>query len=134
MNIFINILFLFIYLYSLFFFQIPNLSESNPIINKLFIFIAVFVFQFCLTLIEKIKLKCKIEMERIVNECLIIGLLAVLGYSIYNDLTYLNIIDNSSLMMQNKKINYLYVTLIIILFVCSIQLIKVSLTYYPIKC
>lgn len=134
MNIFINILFLFIYLYSLFFFQIPNLNDNNPILNKFFIFISVFVFQFSLTIIEKIKKKCKINMKDLITESLYSGFLAVIGYSIYNDLIFMNIIDSSSVIVSNKKINYFYVTLIITLFISSIKLITLSFSYYPTTC
>ena len=58
MNIFIDLIFLFIFLYSIMFFQMPDVETDNYIRHKLFFFVALFIFTFITQVISKIRNKC----------------------------------------------------------------------------
>jgi hypothetical protein len=86
MNPFLNLLFLFLFILAVFYFVV-DVNNQYYLRDKLVIFIAMFFFQFVLTLISKIINKCKIELYEVVNDCLRTAFVGVIGYSVYTDLT-----------------------------------------------
>lgn len=84
--IFTDVLFLTIFIYVLLFFGIPDITNDNYLIHKLLLFIAVFIFYYIVQLIKKIKNKCQINSREMLEKSLFVGLLTVIGYSVYVDL------------------------------------------------
>jgi hypothetical protein len=85
-NILSEMFFLFIFMYILFYFKIPNIQSYNIIKHKLFIFIAVFIFTIASSIIKKIKKQCIININEIIIEAFCIGSIALIAYSLYVDL------------------------------------------------
>lgn len=119
MNIFINLLLIFVFLYGLFNLRVPNLTNNNFILNKFIIFISLVCFQFIIIIIQKIKNNCKIDINEVLNNSINIGLFGIIGYSLYNDLIWMY-----NLNISTKRM-YLYVTLIIILFIAFVKFLKI---------
>lgn len=126
MNLFTDILFLTVYLLTMFFFELPNIKNKNYIIHKLFIFISIFVYYSIVQLIKNIKNKNDINLYSMLNDSFTMGLYCVLGYSLYIDLIYWDC--TKSMFGDIKEINitkrYTVVSLIIVFFVTVIQLTK----------
>ena len=133
MNIFTDILFLFVYILTMLYLELPDIKNNDYPIHKFYLFINIFVYYFVIQIIKKIKNKCTIDIMLILQDCLIISLFCVLGYSIYVDFKYWNYtkdyvtdIDSSSLTSTVKS--YSLVALIIVSFVTIVQLVKLLFT------
>ena len=88
MNTFINIFFIFIFIFAILFFKLPNIDNRNRLLNKLILFSLLFIYQFMLLIISKVKNKCKIDFLEVFIYSIETATLGVIGYSIYNDLEY----------------------------------------------
>lgn len=125
-NIFTDVLFLFIYIFTLFFLRLPDVTNSNYFMHKIFIFISVFAFSYVLELIKLIKNECKIDTNIILQKSLNTAIYCALGYSIYVDMLYMN--STSSYFGNIAEVNltnrFLVISLIIIVFVTSVRLVE----------
>lgn len=130
MNIFTDILFLFVYILTLLYLELPNVMTNNYPIHKLYLFIGVFVYYFVVQIIKKIKNKCNIDLYTLLEDALMISLFCVVGYSLYVDFKYWDYtkdfiaIPNQESFEETFK-GYSVVTLVIVGFVTLIQLSKV---------
>jgi hypothetical protein len=87
MNTFFDIVFIFLFTLTIFFFDIPNLNNNKNYFNqKLIIFLAIFVFNLTMDLIKKSRNNCKIVTKTLITDSLLYGLLAILAYSLFIDL------------------------------------------------
>ncbi len=130
MNIFTDILFLFVYIITMLYLEIPDIKNNNYPIHKLYLFIGIFVYYFVVQVIKKIKNKCQIHPFVLLQDSLIISLFCVLGYSLYVDFKYwdytkeyITAIDSTDTESTIK--GYSLVALIIVCFVTIIQLVKI---------
>lgn len=85
MNIFTDAVFLFVFLFVLFYFQMPNINSDNYLKHKIYLFAFVLIFSYILNLIKTVKKGCKIKATALLKEALKIGALIVIGYSLYTD-------------------------------------------------
>lgn len=127
MNIFSDILFLFVYIVTLMYFEMPNVNNNDYPIHKLYLFISIFGYYFVTQLIKKIKNDCHVDPYAITQDSLMMGLLCVLGYSIYVDLIYWDYTRQSLAFVKKDTgiIKFAVIALVIITFVTSIQLSKI---------
>jgi hypothetical protein len=86
MNTFIDILFTFIFLFTMFFFEIPDLNNDNYLNHKLIIFVSLFMFNYLSKLLKKMRNHCKIIQQELIDDSLYLSLFGVLGYSLFVDL------------------------------------------------
>lgn len=86
MNIFTDTLFLFTFILAMLYFDLPNITDGNPILHKFYLFVSICGFFFLMQLIKKIKNKCEIEPYEIFQQSFATGITCILGYSFYNDL------------------------------------------------
>lgn len=121
MNIFTDIIFLFVYLIVLFYFRFPDITNNKYIFHKVIIFVSVFVFRFVVELIKKIKNKCKIEPLDILKESLLYALLNVVGYSIYVDLMYMNVCSDYNININSDNQRFLIASFIMSIFTLFIS-------------
>jgi hypothetical protein len=126
MHIITNLIFILFFLVVMFYFKIPNIHNQNYIEHKFLIFISLFCFQFVLSILNKIIYKCKINITEIACNSLIIATSAIIGYSLYNDLNYIDY--DISFFNMNTKYMYINVAIIITLFISIIQIIKLLIT------
>lgn len=90
MNAFTDLLFIFIFLYIMFFFGIPKIANKNYLLDKLVIFAMVFIFNYIIQIIKKIRSGCKIEQDKLIRNSMDVAITAVVGYSIFVDLTIMD--------------------------------------------
>ncbi len=130
MNIFTDILFLFVYILTMLYLELPDIKNNDYPIHKLYLFISIFAYYFVVQIIKKIKNKCTIDPFLILQDCLIISLFCVLGYSIYVDLKYWDYTKETITAIDSTDFNsilkgYSSVALIIVSFVTVVQLVKI---------
>ena len=90
MNIYINSLLLFIYIFITFVIGILTLENNYIIKDKFIIFICVFIFQLLINSINKLNTtKQNINIKSIIKYSIFIAVLSVIGFSLYFD--FLNI-------------------------------------------
>lgn len=87
MNIFIETILLFVYVFMMLQYKILDIESDNLIFHKLHIFVSVGLFYFVIQLIKKILNKCVIDVHQLLNQSIITSIICILGYSIYIDLT-----------------------------------------------
>lgn len=136
MNIFTDVLFLFVYIVTMLYFELPNVKNKDYPIHKLYIFISIFGYYYVIQLIKKIKNKCKVDPYTILQDALMMGLYCVLGYSMYVDFLYW---DQTKSMFGNiKEVSitkrYAIIGMIIVAFVTMIQLSKMLFKTLPDDC
>ena len=125
MNTFVDILFMFIFIFIMFFFEVPDVNNDNYIQHKVVIFITLFMFNYVVNIIKKMRNGCKIEQNNIISNSTQMAIAGLLGYSLFVDLKVMewsrDMISSSydSLFMLN-----LIVTIIMILFISIIKIMK----------
>ena len=134
MNTFINIFFIFIFIFAILFFKIPNIDNGNRLLNKLILFSLLFVYQFTLLVVSKVKNKCKIDFLEVFTYSIKTDTIGVIGYSIYNDLEYFKLETGESLYMSDNKVQYVYIAIIIALLLTFINTIRLLFDYRPYEC
>jgi len=115
MNIFANIIFLFIFLLSSLWLRIPNISNDHLILQKVIIALIIFCFQFLLEFTDKANSGCKIQMRSIAKSSFDTAILAALGFAIYTDL---KITENKQFTTNH---NILLVTFTVTVFVAIVK-------------
>lgn len=133
MNTFINIFFVFIFIFIILYFKAPNISNNNYILHKLIIFALLFIYQFMLLVMSKIKNKCKIDFSEVFKYSMETAIVGVIGYSIYTDLQYYKLNDDP-LFVTDQNMQYLYITIIITLLLTFVNTIKLLFGYRPYEC
>ena len=103
MNTFINIFFIFIFMFIILFFKTPNITNNNYILHKIIIFALLFVYQFMLLVMSKVKNKCKIDFLEVFRYSIETAVVGVVGYSIYTDLQYYKF-DDTPFLIPDKNI------------------------------
>jgi len=126
----IDILFIFIFMYLMFCLQIPDIENDNDMLNKFIIFISLFCFYYALQIIKKIKGNCKINLNDITKNSLIVALTGSLGYSFYTDLVEMNFSKDYIKYFKDtsKYVLYLVIVICIILLITIIKIIELLLT------
>lgn len=130
MNIFTDILFLFVYILTLLYMDLPDIKNNDYPIHKLYLFIGIFAYYFIVQIIKKIKNKCSIDPFILLQDSLMISLICVLGYSLYVDFKYWDYTKDTIMAIDSTDFNstlkgYSTVALIIVSFVSVVQLIKI---------
>ncbi len=89
MNVFIDAVFIFVFVFVLMHFKIIDIKETNVVYQKFLIFIAVTLFATSLSIIKTIQSDCPINFWNSVNSGLIVGALAFVGHTLMFDLFYM---------------------------------------------
>ena len=91
MQILLNLILQLFFVYFALLIGIPGTNSDNIILNKLILFIGIVTFQLFIKATMKMKYRCKFNIRKLINESLFIGLLSVIGYSFYVDLSLMNV-------------------------------------------
>lgn len=137
MNIFTDALYLFAYIIVLLYFKLPDVINNNYLTHKLYLFVAIFAYHYVISLIKKIKHNCKINANIILKHSLTMSLYAILGYSIYVDLLFMDWSKDyfGDINEVNPIKRYFVITLIIVTFITLIQMVgMLFLTDIPDEC
>jgi hypothetical protein len=124
MNTFIDIIFLFVYLFTMFFFGIPDVANDNYIGHKIILFVSLFIYNFALNFIKSIFSKNNNNID-IFNDSFQIAVAGIIGYSLFIDLT---IMDSTYEFMNSicssENMLYLTITIVMILFISLVKIFK----------
>lgn len=133
MNIFTDLLFLFIFIYSMLFFKIPDIETDNYIYHKLIFFVTIFLFTFISQILMKLRNNCKIIASEIFNRSLEVAISGLIGYSLYIDLTIMES-TKEYMTSYSKYILYLMIALTIVLFIGIVKIARVVFSYNENDC
>lgn len=122
MNIFTDTLYLFIFMFVMLQFDIPDINDDNKILHKFYMFVNISIFYFLVKLIKKIKNKCKIEPIVMFKQSIMTALLCVLGYSFYIDFTLMEQIKDFFEYPEEKTKKIFMICLTIVGFYLLIEL------------
>jgi hypothetical protein len=126
MHIFIHLIILFIYVFVLLTLNIPQIAHDDYIKMKLYIFVGIFIFEFIVTIILTLLKRCLINVGKIARNSLQSALIAVVAYSIYNDLVW----SKNSLVtgQENSKRENFTITVMITTFIALGYFLEIILT------
>jgi hypothetical protein len=117
MNILANILLLFIFVYLATYIGVPGTSKNSYIKNKIFLFGGIFIFQLVINLIIKLNNENGTksdDVKQVVRDSVNSGILAIVGYSIYNDLTIMDKTKEKMIQyINNRHLNSVVLSMII---------------------
>lgn len=130
MNVITNTLLIFIFIFVSLIIGVPGIDSDNIIKNKVYLFGGILIFQLLLTSIYKLRYKCKnIDIKKITNESIMVGILSIIGYSIYIDL--LNMSSTRYLIMpylSSKNSHAFMISTIISIFILCSLIIDLVIT------
>lgn len=139
MNAFINIFFIFIFIFTILFFRMPDIDNTNYLSHKLTLFSLLFLYQTLLLILSKMKSKCKINPAEILIAGIETATIGVVGYSIYTDLQYYDFNVGNSLgsfdySYVSRPTQYLHITVIITLLLTMVNTFKLLFGFRPYEC
>lgn len=114
MDLLINILLLFVYLIILFYFGIPDITNTNYLMHKALLFVGILIFNYAFYLIKKMKEKNKINYKKLLANSIYYALFGIVGYSIYIDLMYMDF--SVGMNIESDNVRFAICSLIISLF------------------
>jgi len=122
------ILYIFIYL-SILIVNKQNNKSNNIIKNKLYLFFGIVIFQFILNLFTEFNKKRNCDKKKKINDLLAdsfeVGIISIVGYSIYIDLLLMNSTKNIILpYIGTPSKNSMTMSCIILLLVSIMQVTK----------
>ncbi len=91
MNIFTDLLFIFIYVFALFHLKIIDITNTNVFIQKISVLIAVTFFAVLLYISKNLRNNCgkDVEMWNIIYNAVLVGIFAFMGHTLLFDLWYM---------------------------------------------
>lgn len=136
MNIFTDVLFLFVYIMTLLYFRIPDVANNSYLTHKFYLFLSIFGYYYVIQMIKKVKNKCKIEPYDILKDSINMSLFCVLGYSIYVDMVHMDQTKSYFGDITTVDINkrFIVIALIMTIFVTVLQLVKMMFKVVPDEC
>ena len=123
MNIIINIILLFIYLYGLIGLGVPNIYNDNLVLHKAVIMFSIFAIQFTILLGEKIIRQCKIDASDIAFNSFMTSLIGIIGYSLFTDIKFMNM---AHAVRIKKSIYSLYIVIAITMVILLYKLFSIA--------
>ena len=125
MNLLLNIILMFVFIFLSLIIGVPGTGNNNPIKNKAYLFFGIFIFQLLIDLVEKIRNKCKVEIRDLIQRGVFIATISVIGYSIYIDLS---LIESTKTYLKKVATNRVYssgaISITISLFTLGIRLLE----------
>lgn len=89
MNTFVDLVFIFVFVFVITHFMIVNVESPNVITQKLLIFLAVTIFATLLSVMKSIRRQCPVNTWRAINSGILVGLFAYIGHTVLFDLNYM---------------------------------------------
>ena len=87
MNIFIRLIVLYIFTFIILIINLPKISyDDDPLKFKAYVFCSIFLFEFIFSLFLSLYRKCPIKLFKIFKNSVQSALLALVAYSIYQDM------------------------------------------------
>jgi len=89
MNQFTDIVFIFVFVFVILHFGMVNITTTNVVTQKLYIFLVVTIFSWLLFSLKSIRRQCPIKVWDVVTNGLIMGILAYVGHTLFFDMLYM---------------------------------------------
>ena len=135
MNTFIDILFTFLFIFIMFFFEVPEINNDNYIQHKIIIFITLFMFNYVVKIIKKMRNGCKIIQSEIISESTQMAVAGLFGYTVFVDLKVMEWSrDTIYSSYDSLFMLYLIVTIIMTLFITIVKIVKMMFDNEVDKC
>lgn len=115
------------------YFRMPNVTNNNFIIHKVYLFIFTFSFYSLIQIIKKFNTQCKLDYEML-HKSFLIALYSVIGYSFYVDMLYWDKTKDyfGDIEEVNQIKRFAIIALIITLFIATVE-ITGKIFYSPIS-
>lgn len=117
MKLLLHIILIFVFVFSLLMINLPHLQSTDYLMTKMYLFIGVFIFEFIIGIIYQWRTNNVLNVSTIVKNSLISSLLAVIGYSVYSDMTMITSNNYSFLQSDNNIVKKLSISLSATIFV-----------------
>lgn len=116
MNLFTDIVFIFVFVFSLLYFGLIDITSTNIVSQKIFIFIAVMIFSTLMDIMKSIRCKTPIDMWSSITTGLGTGILSFVGHTILFDLWYMP--ETNGFLSGLIDGRYITVNVLTALFIC----------------
>ena len=127
MNQFTDIVFIFVFVFIILHFGVVNISTTNIVAQKLYIFTAVTIFSWLMNSIKSIRRQCPLKVWDIISNGLIIGIFAYAGHTLFIDMLY---IPETHAWIKNTRNNtYFTSNIMLIIFICTSIMIGKSMEF-----
>jgi len=116
----------FIFIYLSLIIGVPGTDKYNIMKNKLILFSGIFIFQTLIKSISRVRIGCKVSLKNLLIDSFLVGLVSVVGYSFYIDLSLIN--STKSLYNQfssNPQMSAFAISGIITGFILAIRIIQI---------
>jgi hypothetical protein len=116
----------FIFIYLSLIIGVPGTDKYNIMKNKLILFSGIFIFQTLIKSISRVRIGCKVSLKNLLIDSFLVGLVSVVGYSFYIDLSLVN--STKSLYNQfssNPQMSAFAISGIITGFILAIRIIQI---------
>lgn len=122
MHLVFNFIILFIFLYLMLYFGVPNIGNGHYVYHKVIIFLLIFIFQFILYIISDFNDR-KYTIREIATKTVLTSLACVIGYAIFNDLIYAKSIKVSECDYRLICLNATFTMMIVVILTKVIELV-----------
>lgn len=128
MRALVDPLFIYLYLITLLYMKLPDINNDSYIEHKFYIFLSIFVFDFMLQTIKRVRSKCVVRTEDILFDSFKPAVAGVIGYSIYTDLIHMeNTKDYFDQLGQSAVKKIAVIALIIVAFIILVKVVEMVL-------
>lgn len=106
-----------------------NNGDTNLLKGKIYLFGGIMIFQLLLKSMYKLRYRCKADLKSLINEAILTGILAVIGFSIFIDL--INMKDTRDMIVPYLGNNYsqtFVISSIISLFILLAKVVEIIIT------
>lgn len=135
MSIFTDLIFIYVYIATLIFLGFISFETDNYLLQKLYLFISIFIFTSLMEVLKTFKTECKKTGKDIFNESLKIGVTSVVGLMIYTDMLHMSwsqeMFENINESSFNRS---LIVPLIVVLTIMTVKITYVMFDADENKC
>lgn len=126
MNIFTDLLFIYVYVAVLIFLGFINFESDNYLSQKLYLFVSLVMFNSLLEIMKNFKSKCKTSGCRLINNSVKVGTVGVLGLMVYTDLMFMGWSRHTFESINASRFNRsLLIPLVVVFAIMVIKLIYV---------
>lgn len=123
MNVLLNFLIIFIFILLILALKLPNIGTNNVIMNKVYLYLGIFLLQVVVLTMDNINNKCKMTTRDILREASRNALVTVIGYSLYIDVLFSPLLrERYSRFIEIPNKNMFFVAFIISGFFCVFKL------------
>lgn len=127
MNIFTDIVFIFVFVFVILHYGIVDVRKTNVVWQKLYMFVAVTLFASLLYAMKSIRRQQTIRPWDIINDGVFVGLLAFIGHTLLFDMLYTP--DTQQWVTSFASASYFTVDVLLAFYICLSILVGKSIGY-----